>query len=194
MRYGGSKALDAEIKIDFSGKQILMDYSTVKGMARYDSNHSVFKKDDWKTQPFHIRILYILWIELLRATGPVFALYQLYFLSLVNHGWITDADAHYDHQCLLKYYNSFTDGTCEKSRSGPLESKRLAFLVPSNMFIDYQLTGDYKEKISSIALTRRYLKFKQFGRFERIRQAGWLMTFEFSSPPQDGSCTVEFLA
>jgi len=171
-----------------------MDYSTVKGMARYDSNHSVFKKDDWITQPLHVRLMYAAWIEALMLTRPVFGLYQLYFLFLVNHGWITSADAHYDHQRLMKYYNSFTDGTCEKSRSGPLDSKRLAFTVPSNMFLDYWLTGEYKEKVTSIALTRRYLKFKKFGVFERVRQSGWLLTFEFSSPPQEGSCRVEFLA
>jgi hypothetical protein len=193
MRYGGTKALDAEIKIDFSSNEILMDYSTVKGFARYDSNHSVFLKDDWKAQLIHVRLAYILWQDVIHLIMPVFALYQIYFTWLVACGVIRSADAMYDHQRLMQYIYTFKEDIWEKSVSGPLETKALKFMVPNNLFLGYKLTGQYREKVKAISLTRRYLKRKQFGVFERIQQQGWWLTFEFTDPPQEGSCTVDFV-
>jgi len=193
-RYGGTKALDAEIKINFSDNSILMDYSTVIGDAVYDSNTSHRLKDDWKQQTFLMRLSWIVWIEILRFTHPIFKLYQFYFITLVNRGWITSEEAHYDHQMLMRYFYSFLHSTYSETKSGPVVGNELVFRVPTNMFVDYELTGDYKEKISSISIKRRYQRNFRFGRFERIIQDGWDLVFEFVSSPEHGSCIVTSLS
>ena len=191
-RYGGTKALDAEIKIDFSSNTVLMDYSTVKGNARYDSNRAVVLSSEWKDAPILTRLKYATWITALMFIKMfgVIGLYTIYFTYLANHGIIKSADAQYDHQRLLQYFYSYLYGTKEETVSGECKEDKIVFHFWNNLYLDYELYGDYREKITSISLVRRYVHIKRFGVFAETRQNGWNLIFGFSEPPKNGYCIV----
>jgi len=192
-RYGGTKALDAEMKIDLINNTILLDYSTVTGVARGNSNTGIVLSSEWECAPTLTQLKYVLWamaIALIRVF-VVFPLYCIYFTVLANYGVIKSADAHFDHQNLLKYVYTFVFGTVEKVTSGELKEPQLVVYTSNNLYFEYVLEGEYKEKIKSVSLVRHYGAWKRFGVFREVRQYGWNLIFEFSDPPKSGSCIVQ---
>lgn len=186
-RYGGTKALDAEMKIDLIKKTILLDYSDYSTVGVLSS--------EWEKTTHRVKQKYLLWvlaISFMRFFG-IFGMYIMYFTILVNLGIIRSADAHFDHQNLLKYVYTFIYGTIEKTTSGELKESQLVVYLPANVYFEYVLEGEYKEKIQSVSLVRNYGTWKKFGVFKEVRQYGWNLIFDFIDPPKSGSCTVEFV-
>jgi hypothetical protein len=194
-RYGGTKALDAEIKIDFTKNTIFMDYSSVKGMARIESNSAIVLEDEFKKLSKWERFKYALWLLaiVLPRSFFVFPVYSVAFVSLVNRGVIKSAEWQYNYQVFLQYIYTSLHGTIERVIEGEQFSKKLIVGMPNNLYFEYDLTGEYKEKIQSISVVRRYVTYKRFGVFKKTVQCGWDLVFEFIEPPKSGSCRVEFI-
>jgi hypothetical protein len=191
MQYFGNRGLDAEIVLDLEKNKISFDYSSLCKGNLYSSNNSTFLKDEFDNTK--LKIFYLFWKSLLDSSGFVMAIYVFYFTWLSYHGYIKDKSAQFEHQALLAYYFSSLYGIVTKKHSGEIKEKTHIFEIPTNVFIEYFLDGEYKEQIKSISLKRNYVNITQFSRFEQIRQQGWILIFEFKQSPKNGSCTVKYI-
>lgn len=191
-RYSGVRALDAEIVLDFVEGIVTMDYSLNKLGSPHLSNNSVVITSEWKSLPFLERIKYALWRAGLAFTSVVgvIPVYMVCFTLLVEHGIIIDPKKHQWHHEFLKYYFQNLKGVWEQSRCGDLKDTTLEFRIPYNLWFEYELEGEYRDKIESISLLRNIVRQWVCGKFLQTRQDGWKIVFKFGSVPSTGSCIV----
>jgi hypothetical protein len=103
---------------------------------------------------------------------------------------ITNPNIHYSYQKLLKYTFAGTKGIIEETKTGKLFEPMLTFTISNNIWTEYELDGEYQEKIKSISLKRHLITHYVFGKYKSCRQNGWDVIFEFTDPPQSGSCIL----
>ncbi len=193
-QYSGNKSLDAEIVLDFKSGNLIMDYSNNHLALPRDSNTSAFlDKGELHTAPLKTRLK---WAAISQYFGVLivipYMLYIPYFTLWTKiHG--VNAQGQYDHQELLRYINFIFRGTAEVTKTGSLIEHDLVFIIPNNMWWEYELEGEYQDQIASLALVRNFITYYRFGRFKSIRQNGWKVVFRFKELPQSGSCVVRYI-
>jgi hypothetical protein len=192
-RYAGVKALDAEIILNLVEGTVTMDYSLNKLGNPLQSNFGAVLESEWKSQSLLTRLLYILRVTGLLLIHPFFAFVIVLFTFLTERKLITNPKWQYNYQRFYAWIDSNIDGKWEQSQTGALKDTRLTFPIWSNLFLEYELTGDYKDKIKSISLLRNFQTHWRFDKFKEITQKGWNVVFEFTDPPQSGSCTVWYV-
>jgi hypothetical protein len=190
--YAGNKSLDAEITLDFIEREIQMDYSLNDYGNKYNSNTSVKLNDQWLKIPKRERLPYVIKDLILSCiVVPVYLLMPVF--TELNQRKITGFKTQYNWQKFLKWFFSNLTGTYQKSHTGPLNGTLLEFKLPLNIWVEYNLTGDYQKYIKSISLKRNLIDHMRYGRFPRQVQKGWKVVFEFVEPPKDGSCGITHL-
>jgi hypothetical protein len=188
--YAGVKALDAEITLDFDTKKVTMDYSLNKFGSPYSSNTTTVLHSTFKHLPLRKKLM-----EHARCAGycfltlPVLACSPIHtFLSthnIVNNAWFD-----YNYQKLLKHVVVATEGISEQSKSGELFEPMLVFSMPNNLWFEYELDGEYQDKIKSISLKRKFITRYTYGKYPHQRQVGWNVIVEFTDIPKSGSCIL----
>lgn len=193
-QYSGNRSLDAEIVLDFQSGNLIMDYSKNHLADPRDSSCSAFlDKGELRTAPLKTQLV---WAAISAYFGMLivipYTLYIKYFTFWATfHG--VSAQGQYDHQELIRYVNFIFRGTAEASKTGCLWDHEVVFNIPNNIWWEYELEGEYQEKIASIALVRNFITYYRFGRFKSIRQNGWKVIFRFKELPQSGSCVIRYI-
>ena len=194
MKYFGTKSLDAEIYLDLVKGEIQMDYSlnsvvdpmNLHSSEIYDNKNEYFTLPRWKKLVLSILFL------------PTF----LYFCFIsVETGIITrlsqfglfPAKYQYAQQNFLKNFLKLFRGIYIEEFEGKLSGMVLQILIARNIWVGYELEGDYEKYITNIAFERKIRKFKKYNQYNLFIQDGWVLTFEFSQPPKTGSCKVEYV-
>ena len=188
--YAGVKALDAEITLDFDTKKVTMDYSLNKFGSPYASNNSTVLNSTFKDLSLHKKLLsHVKCIGYIFLSIPVLACSPIHtFLSthnIVNNAWID-----YNYQKLMKHVVIETEGINEQIKSGELFEPTLIFSMPHNLWFEYELDGEYQEKIKSVSLKRKFITRYTYGKYPHQRQVGWNVIFEFTESPKSGSCIL----
>lgn len=192
--YAGIKSLDAEIFIDLESCKISMDYSkNYLGLPTNSNTSAVLDREGWMAQPFSTRLKWVL----IRSFLPSLILIPyLLYVSFSTYYFLifkSDAKGQLDHQELIRYLTAIMNGMLEEERGGALLEKKLEFIMPNNIWVEYELKGEYQKFVKKISLTRNFMTFYRYGKFKTTQQNGWKLTFEFSELPSSGSCLVRYL-
>lgn len=193
--YAGDRALDAEILLDLDeGKDLTIDYTLNRYQSGMNSSRAVIENHEWKNASKKERFKYSM---IAVVTGclivPLIFLMPL-ITVLADIGVLNNKNIHYKYQNLLKRITTATGGIYEESCCGKAHQKIITFKIPSNMWVEYELEGDYQTKIKSISLKRNIIKFRMFGKFLQRKQKGWNVIFEFIELPTNGSCTIRYVS
>lgn len=194
--YSGNKSLDAEIKLNFIDRTITMDYSLNKFGNPYSSNHSVILNNSCKKQPILTRIkCAVIGIVASIISIPVFSFMPI-MTFMTEHDIIGENSKNFQYkvQRMYRYVLVHSRGIYEQSHSGKLNGNILAFHIPNNLWVSYELDGEYEEHIKSVSLSRNFVKHKIGGEFDCLKQNGWNIIFEFITPPESGSCYIEYVS
>jgi hypothetical protein len=188
--YGGSKSHDAEIVLDFINENVIMDYSLNKFGSSHNSNSSVAVNSTYKKLSFFNKFLeYIIFIHKCFCYLPVILIMPLMTI-LIEKRIIVNQKFHYWYQRFLKFCCVGIHGITEQIKSGKLYEPILIFYIPHNVWFEYNLDGDYQNKIKSISLKRCFFTHYSFGKYPKQQQRGWNVIFEFTDIPQSGSCVL----
>lgn len=191
--YPGTKSLDAEITLNFFDGNIVMDYSLNKFGSLYESNTSTILESEWQSASKILKSIYIIWLGVLGLALFAVVIIVTIMTFLSYHRFVTNHKIQYYYQSYLKFFYSNLKGTSEQSFDGLLHQNQLTFTIPTNLWIEYELTGEYQSKIKSISLLRNFVDKKRFGRFKEKIQHGWKVVFEFTDIPQSGSCIIKYV-
>jgi hypothetical protein len=192
MLYHGDKSLDAEITMDLKTGEITMDYSLNKIASPYNSNTSAILKDEYRDLQRKNRF-----VETVKKV-PLTILYGCYMIFTVpivtfvlSKGLVKNHQYQIEHQHFMKWIFMNTLHSYQEIREGPLESSKLTVGIPNNLWMEYHLDGEYKDKIKSIELKRHFITRKKFGVYTQIVQRGWDLIFTFDGIPASGKCIIE---
>ncbi len=189
--YIGERSHDAEIVVDFFKKNVTMDYTLNRYGNPHNSNGSAVLSDKLRSIPFTIQIY-----EGTRAALIYFCVWipaglmMPVMTSLVENKIITNGNIHYKYQQLLKYGMANTHGLIEQKKSGQLFESTFSFKIKNNIWFEYELYGEYQDKIKTISLRRNFINKLMFGKYPKVQQSGWNVIFEFDGIPQSGSCIM----
>jgi hypothetical protein len=188
--YSGAKSLDAEITLDFLKKNITMDYTLNEFGNPHNSNTSTIIHDAFQELPFRMKLAESLVSGATLLCGSPLLLLSPFHTFCVEHKIITNPVYHYKYQQVLKYIMIHTRWMAEQSKSGELLEPILTFNLQNNIWFEYELDGEYQDKIKTISLKRRFIKKYLFGKYPREQQVGWSVIFEFTEIPKSGSCIL----
>jgi hypothetical protein len=193
-RYSGVKSLDAEITVDFIAKHVRMDYSRNYTSDWTNSNSSrPINVLQWNTMPRWTRLSALIILAYLPTLIAIpYFLYQPFHHIWVKLFGITES-GQYEHQEFLRYVQTILHGTVEVTKEGPMKEPSLTFILLNNLWLEYELEGDYQTHIESISLVRNFITHYKMGKFKFITQRGWKLIFTFIEPPQSGSCLVRYI-
>jgi hypothetical protein len=193
--YAGARSLDAEIVLDFIKKNVTMDYSLNKFGSSHASNTSVTLNSTFRKLSFHQRLVQVLTSYGILILLCIPIMFVMPFMSFcTEHKLITNPKIHYRYQKILKYSMLSTRGMSEQERSGELPEPKLIFTISNNVWFEYDLSGEYHDKIKSVSLKRRLLTHYTFGTYPKQQQNGWNVIFEFTDIPKSGSCILRHTA
>jgi len=193
--YAGTKSLDAEIVLDFIKKNVTMDYTLNKFGSPHNSNYSVTLNNTFRNLPFFQKIIQSstsVGIMVLLTIPIVFVMPIMTFCTERN--WITNPKIQYNYQKILKYSMLSTRGMYEQVKDGELPEPMLMFCISNNMWFEYELSGEYQDKIKSVSLKRKFITHYVFGTYPKQQQHGWNVIFEFTDIPKSGSCILRHTA
>jgi hypothetical protein len=189
--YTGRNALDAEIQLDLVKGDIIIDYSLNKFGSNMDSNMSY--SDDTDTfAKLPVLARGYCWVKFIgiMSIGMIGIAFTSITSQLVSKdGWFRDLPQ--KHQKFMAWFHKQTLGIRIHTVSGKLPEPKIVIQIPNNVWIHYELTGDYEKKIKSVSLKRNLVSYLEFGKFPKTAQRGWKVIFEFTDIPEDGSCTLQ---
>lgn len=100
---------------------------------------------------------------------------------------------------VLQYLNRDLNISYTKIHLGIMEyifecqhnSNTLLYHLPQNLWFEYELEGDYRDKVKTIELRRRFVKIiYDFGVYDQ--QDGWNLIFKFKGIPMHGKCIIRY--
>jgi hypothetical protein len=189
--YPGNKSLDAEITLNFENGTVLMDYSLNRFGSPYQSNDSTILYNQYRNlQPIERlkeETIHLFFILLFLGLIPIIPI--MTFLN--SHQIVNQPNIQYKYQKYLRWVFLNAFGSYIQSKGGPLNNDELTFIIPNNLWVEYNLRGDYQEKVKSISLLRNFVRYMLDGKFEKIQQRGWKVVLKFKSPPQNGYCEIK---
>ena len=188
--YSGIKSLDAEVTLDFIKKNIIMDYSLNKFGSPYESNSSTVLNNTFKKISFIEKCKEVFMFGCTGIALLPIACFSPIHTFCTEHQLITNPKIHYGYQQLLKHICIRGRGMVEQCKSGELFEPIITFSIHNNVWFEYELGGEYSNKIKSVALKRRFLKIYRFGKYPYQQQSGWNVIFEFTEIPKSGSCIL----
>ena len=191
--YTGAKSLDAEIILDLESGTVEMDYSLNKFGNPYSSNNSVITESEFKNLDKKQKNKWAFRSTLYAIFTVALLIEQVFFVNLTNKGYIKNKNYQIEFQKLLREGMINAGYSEEQSVTGSLNDTKHVFHIPSNLWLKYELDGDYQTLIKKISLKRHMRYVKRFGTFRELRQHGWDVIFEFISPPSKGGCFIEYV-
>jgi len=112
---------------------------------------------------------------------------------LTEKGILKNKQWSIQHQKINRVLSEAAFGKIVYKKEGLLLENNLIVWLPHNMWLQYSLEGEYKAECITISFTRHLKKRIVADKYEQVKQDGWDLTFSFNKPPQQGSCTVEYL-
>lgn len=194
MKYIGNRSLDAEISIDFRTGKVLMDYSSNSFHDPLNSNTSMVEdeRNQWLNLPkWKMHLLAIIFGQ--RYAWEFLVGILMGISTRLMRRKLFPEKLHYPYQNFLKNYYRLFYGTYHESFEGEMAGTILQVPVDKNIWVSYELEGDYEKYISQIHFDRRIREFHKFDNYPLFVQDGWVLTFEFEQPPQNGSCKVTYV-
>lgn len=169
-----------------------MDYTLNQIASPYHSNDSAILKDEYRELTSKNQT-----IETLKKL-PLSLLFGCYMLCTVpivtfvlSKGLVTNHRYQIEHQHFMKWIYMNTLYSYQDIREGPLESSKLTIGIPNNLWMEYHLEGEYKDKIAAIELKRHFMTRKKYGLYLQVVQRGWDLIFTFDGIPSSGKCIIE---
>lgn len=183
-RYIGNESLDADILIDLIEGKVTMDYSFNQFFNPYN-NHSYSTEDKLsiiKKIEIFFKLIWSMYYSL------------IYFIVMCSHVSILTIlrkDSQYWFQKHQKEIILISEGMkiIEKTGTSP---DTITYQLEKNLWFEYELFGEYKEKIKSISLKRNIITVVWQG-ITRKRQNGWIVKFKFTSALQDGKLILRYV-
>lgn len=182
--YIGDKSLDAEVSINLVEGKIIMDYSLNQFFNPCD-NYSYSTK---KKLPI-IKKIEILLKDIWSVYYSL--IYCFVFYAHIFVLTILRKDSQYWYQKHQKNLNLIVTGMKIIEKSGA-SSESITYQLDKNLWFEYELFGEYREKIKSISLKRHIITVVWQG-ISRKKQEGWIVEFKFISAPQDGKLILRYV-
>lgn len=193
MNYLGKKSMDSEMFIDLAKGTIKFDYTLNKyqddllssNQSFFDFNNNIDYETDDSLKSF---------IKERLSLYKVLIIHLLYIISVKYNRKISwnGQDIAYANQEAEIYYMRTQYGTSEYTFEGRHNSKELIYHLSSNLWFEYELEGDYRNKIISIELKRRFVRnIHKVGISNQ--QDGWNLRLMFSGIPMHGKCIIRYL-
>jgi len=173
MKYTGNKSSDAEITMNLVKGTIDFDYSLNKFGKAGNSNSSCILQKEFRK---------ISLIELILAIPYAYAANFAAMLSLPE---LQKIIPQYTAQKIALWGYKRLHGLQEQQSIGKQETKSVSFFIPINLWFEYELDGDYSNKIHKIELQRRFIR-RIYWYGSCFKQQGWNVIFTFLEPPQYG--------
>jgi hypothetical protein len=195
-RYDGNRSLDAEIYLNFENGELKMDYSKNKYGNPFNSQTCIMSSTDssnteWRKEPLKVRTKHA-FIHSISNNSRILPIVFLH--SLLSYvGIIRNPETHYKVQRFMRWRQIKTDGIYSQTVSGEQHDPYVVITLPSNMWFEYALEGEYREYIRKLSFTRRFVDHKRYGIYPQRKQEGWNVIFDFTQPPKSGSCTVSYV-
>ncbi len=193
MKYEGKGSMDSEMFIDLNKGTIKFDYSLNKCQDDLlDSNNSFFD--------FNNNIDYDVETSFITKIKKVLYLYKLLIITLLYRYSVifnrkikwNGQDIAYAHQEANIHYIIDRFGISEYTFEGRHNSKEIIYHLSSNLWFEYELEGDYKEKVISLELKRRFVRnIHKVGISDQ--QDGWNLVLKFRGIPMHGKCIIRYL-
>lgn len=185
--------MDSEMFIDLTKGTIKFDYSLNKYQDDLlSSNQSFF--DFNNNVDYDIETSFIKRIKTFLFIYKLLIITLLYRYSVIFNRKITceGKDIAYAHQEANIHYIIDRFGTSEYTFDGRHNSKEITYHLTSNLWFEYELEGDYRDKIKSIELKRRFVRnIHKVGISDQ--QDGWNLSFRFKGIPMYGKCIIRYL-
>lgn len=172
MEYVGNRHADAEIVINLDKGIVSFDYSLNKfGRSTASNNTCTLQKETSKIKSL---------------VNPLF-FYPALFSCLATHPAIIKLIPQYQStlQKISLWGCKHLSGLQEQQIIGKQLLNNICFYITKNLWFEYELDGDYKDKIKKIELRRRFVK-KVYWYGSYFQQLGWNVIFTFQEPPQHG--------
>ncbi len=175
MKYTGNKSSDAEI--DLVKGTVNFDYSLNRFEWSGNSNSScILQKEKRK-------------ISIIESLLAVPYVYIAIFASMAMIPIVQKFISQYTSQKIALWGMKYLHGLQEQQIIGKQETKNVSFFISKNLWFEYELDGDYSNKIHKIELRRRFIKrIYWFG--SCFKQQGWNVIFTFIEPPQYGNVVL----
>lgn len=193
MNYLGKRSMDSEMFIDLEKGTIKFDYSLNKYQQDLlSSNQSFFD--------FNNNIDYDVETSLITKIKTFLSIYKLLIIHLLYRYSVTfnrkikwgGQDIAYVHQEAQINHIITHFGTSEYTFEGRHTSKEIIYHLSSNLWFEYELEGDYRDKVKSIELKRRFVRnIHKFGISDQ--QDGWNLILNFRGIPMHGKCIIRYL-
>ena len=192
--YPGTKSLDAEITLNFSDNTICMDYSHNDHGNPYRSNDSVVYNSEWRNLSRYNRIKQALLTTVMMFSIFIISLYVSLITFLSTKNLIRSPRFQLAHQRFLRwYYMNIKGVVIITKRTTTNDSNLLIIPIPNNLWIKYEMEGEFQENIESIALIRHFNDYLRFGKWKELRQNGWDLIFRFKTVPRTGFVKVQYI-
>lgn len=190
--YSGDKSLDAEIYLNLITGELTMDYSMNKYGTPYNSNDLVLT-NDLRNMPRNLRLKRIATNLLFTTFMIMYGMTTAVLTFLTAHGKVKNKNYQIEHQKLMKYVSERCFGIVTYEIEAPIRELVVTVPLRRNLWVGYNLNGECRDKIKSIALKRRIVTHILEGKYRRESQSGWNLILEFTDYPQTGKCIIEYV-
>jgi len=192
-RYSADRALDAEITVDFTKGEFTSDFSLNKSCNKYNSNTGSVLHKEIKVS-YARTVLLVCWHIFIMPF--LLAFISLFHLIITKYSETPLLRKHHDfvfkEQKLLKWCMLQKYGSSEYIQFGKQDTNKITYTIPANLWFQYELDGEYRQKIKTLQLLRNFVK-KVNGFKTEFRQAGWNVILTFTEPPQNGYMILRYL-
>lgn len=189
MKYIGNTASDADIEMNLEERYIRMDYN---GKATFYNSNDMHFKTDYKKG----RIIFVIYSMFV----PVFILFisqiVVFVMSFIECFFKTiwkKYNLQYTYQITMKTLLCLVNGFATEKIEGKLYSNILTISIKSNLYVEYELFGEYEKLVNKISLKRKIIEIDT--PVAKIKQQkGWNFIIEFKEIPQSGFVEVKYIA
>jgi len=193
VKYSGNRSVDAEIELDIENGVIHMDYTDSFYPGAWQNSNTRLVKEVY--HEYNRCILF-------RLSDAIYCAFSTWILLLIIliktilekffYKYWVKYDLQYKYQSILKLHFRTMHGMFETVISGKLNEKRLVIPIRSNIWMDYEIIGDYSTYITKVSLKRRFItKHTYYSSVKK--QDGWEVIFEFNDIPLEGKCVLKHI-
>ena len=192
-KYEGKRSMDAEMLIDLEKGTVLFDYTLNKfqddllssNQSFFDFNNNVDYDTDTSLKSF---------LRMKISDNKARLIHLLYIISVkynLKLKWEGRDIAYANQEVTINFLRTHY-GTSEYTFEGQHNSNILTYHLTSNLWFEYELEGDYRDKIKNIELKRRFVRnVHEVGISDQ--QDGWDLIFKFHGIPMHGKCIIRYL-
>ncbi len=192
-KYIGKRSMDSEMFIDLEKGTVLFDYTLNKfqddllssNQSFFNFNNNVDYDTDTSLKSF---------LRMKISDNKARLIHLLYIISVkykFKLKWDGRDIAYANQEATINYIKRHY-GISEYTFEGQHNSNILTYHLTSNLWFEYELEGDYRDKIKNIELKRRFVRnIHENGISDQ--QDGWDLIFNFGGIPMHGKYIIRYL-